>query len=165
MLAYLADIFGHLNKLNTKLQGKNENILLSTNKIRGFMGKLVLWQEALERGSMDMFPLASAAPRTDSELAVITAHLETLKERFECYFPNVDEIEKYDWIRDPFNEESTEKLTMKEREECAELCMDRTLKLKHTQLPLDQFWLTCASEYPTISGNAIKQLLLFPTTY
>ena len=49
-LAYLADIFGHLNELNAKLQGRNENILLSTDKIRGFMGKLILWQEAFGTG-------------------------------------------------------------------------------------------------------------------
>ena len=52
---------------------------------------------------------------------------------FSRYFPNVDEIEKYDWIRGPFDEELTENLSMKEREECAELCMGCTLKLKYTQ--------------------------------
>lgn len=77
-------------------------------------------------------------------------------------------IEDNDWIRDPFNQESessNEKLTMKEREESAELRADRTLKLKFSELTLDQFWLVCASEYPTISHHAIDQLLHFPTTY
>ena len=121
-LAYLADIFGHLNELNAKLQGRNENILSSTDKIRGFMGKLTLWREALEQGSMNMFPLASAAPQAASERAIYAEHLQTLKERFERYFPRVADIEDND--RDPFNQESessTEKLTMMEREESAEL--------------------------------------------
>ncbi|KAL7385184.1 hypothetical protein ABVT39_017197 [Epinephelus coioides] len=140
--------------------------LCTDDKIRGFMGKLILWREALEQGSMDMFPLASAAPQAARERAVYAEHLKTLKERFECYFPRVANIEDYDWIRDPFNQESsTEKLTMKEREECAELRVDRTLKLKFSELPLDQFWLASASEYPNISHHAIEQLLLFPTTY
>ncbi|XP_010778516.1 zinc finger BED domain-containing protein 5-like [Notothenia coriiceps] len=165
-LAYLADIFGHLNELNAKLQGRNENILSSTDKIRGFMGKLLLWQEALEQGSMDMFPLTSAAPQAAKERAVYAEHLQTLKERFEQYFPRVADIEDYDWIQDPFHQESsTEKLSMKEREECAELRVDRTLKLKFSELPLDQFWLASASEYPSISHHAIEQLLHFPTTY
>ena len=34
-LAYLADIF-HLNELNTRMQGRNENLLTSTDKINGF---------------------------------------------------------------------------------------------------------------------------------
>ncbi|CAL8387282.1 unnamed protein product [Gadus morhua 'NCC'] len=63
--------------------------------------------------------------------ALYAEHLQTLKERFERYFPRVADIEDND--RDPFNQESessTEKLTMKEREESAELRADRTLKLK-----------------------------------
>ncbi|KRY25882.1 SCAN domain-containing protein 3, partial [Trichinella spiralis] len=35
-LAYLADIFGHMNLLNKKLQGSNENILTSSDKILRF---------------------------------------------------------------------------------------------------------------------------------
>ncbi|XP_035224815.1 zinc finger BED domain-containing protein 5-like [Stegodyphus dumicola] len=31
-LAYLADIFHHLNELNTRMQGRNENLLTSTDK-------------------------------------------------------------------------------------------------------------------------------------
>ena len=108
---------------------------------------------------MNMFPLASAAPQAAIERAIYAEHLQTLKERFERYFPRVADIEDNDWIRDPFNQESessTEKLTMKEREESAELRADRTLKLKFSELTLDQFWLVCASEYPsptTLSTN------------
>ena len=111
---------------------------------------------------MEMFPLAQAA----RERALFAEHLQKLKDRFECYFPHVADIEDFDWIRDPFNQESsTEKLILREREECAELRMDRTMKLKFSELPLDQFWLASTSEYPTISRHAIEQLLLFPTTY
>ena len=121
-LAYLEDIFGHLNELNAKFQGRNENILSSTDKIGGFMGKLILWSEALEQDSMHMFPLPSAAPQAVRERAVYAEHLQTLEERFERYFPCVADIEDYDWIRDSFRRESsTEKLTTNEREECAEL--------------------------------------------
>ena len=35
-LAYLADMFYHLNELNTRMQGRNKNLLTSTNKITGF---------------------------------------------------------------------------------------------------------------------------------
>lgn len=35
-LAYLADICHHLNELNTRMQGRNENLLTSTDKINGF---------------------------------------------------------------------------------------------------------------------------------
>ena len=35
-LAYLADVFGHLNMLNTKMQGKNESVLTSRDKMVHF---------------------------------------------------------------------------------------------------------------------------------
>ncbi|KAJ4926707.1 hypothetical protein JOQ06_014455, partial [Pogonophryne albipinna] len=143
-------------KVISRLYELREELLEFSHKIRGFMGKLILWREAWEQGSMDMFPLASAAPQAARERALYAEHLQTLKERFERYFPRVADIEDYDWIRDPFHQEySTEKLTMKEREECAELRVDRTLKLKFSELPLDQFLLASASEYPSISHHAI----------
>ena len=86
------------------------------------MGKLILWQEALEQGCMEMFPLASAAPQAARDRALFAEHLQTLKERFERYFPRVADIKDFDCIRAPFNQESsTEKLILREREECAEL--------------------------------------------
>lgn len=125
-----------------------------------FMGKLILWREALEQCSMDMFPLAPTEPQAASDRAVYAEHLKTLKERRECYFPCAANIKDYDWIRDPFKQESkssTEKLMMKEREENSELCMDSRLKERFCELTLDQFWLVCASEYSIISHHAIDQ--------
>jgi hypothetical protein len=42
-LAYLLDIFCHLNELNRKMQGKDETIFSTTDKIEGFRGKLKLF--------------------------------------------------------------------------------------------------------------------------
>ena len=55
-LAYLADIFEHLNKLNIKMQGKNENILTCSDKLKGFKEKIVLWKNEFIQGSLEMFP-------------------------------------------------------------------------------------------------------------
>jgi len=35
----MADIFEHLNKLNIKMQGKNENILKCSDKLKGLKEK------------------------------------------------------------------------------------------------------------------------------
>ena len=56
-LAYLADIFHHLNELNTRMQGQNENLLTSTDKINGFCSKVHLWQQHVESANLDMFAL------------------------------------------------------------------------------------------------------------
>lgn len=39
---YLTDIFTHLNSLNTSIQGKNENILSSTDKLISFQKKITI---------------------------------------------------------------------------------------------------------------------------
>ena len=44
-LAHMADIFQHLNELNTRMQGRNENLLTNTDKINGFRSKVQLWQQ------------------------------------------------------------------------------------------------------------------------
>ncbi len=41
-LAYLADIYQHLHNLNTSMQGMNENILTSTDKLLTFKNKLAV---------------------------------------------------------------------------------------------------------------------------
>jgi len=54
-LSYLSDIFSALNELNRKLQGKGSNILLQSDKIRAFVGKLELWKNRAERRSFPSF--------------------------------------------------------------------------------------------------------------
>jgi len=43
--AKLADIFNHLNELNTRMQGRNENLLTSTDNINRFRSKVQLWRQ------------------------------------------------------------------------------------------------------------------------
>ena len=56
-LAYLADIFGHLNELNRKLQGMDSNIIVQRDKIAAFIAKLELWKGKIQSGrSVVAFP-------------------------------------------------------------------------------------------------------------
>ncbi|XP_025407111.1 zinc finger BED domain-containing protein 5-like [Sipha flava] len=43
-LSFLTDLFEHLNKLNSSIQGRNENMLTSSDKIMAFIEKLNLWK-------------------------------------------------------------------------------------------------------------------------
>ena len=52
----MADVFEHMNELNVKMQGINENILTGSDKLHGFQQKLQLWQYELGLGSLEMFP-------------------------------------------------------------------------------------------------------------
>ncbi|KAJ4932883.1 hypothetical protein JOQ06_029722, partial [Pogonophryne albipinna] len=167
-LAYLADIFSHLNDLNIRMQGKNENILTATDKLNDFRSKLRVWQNKVAKKNIEMFPLTSSDPahKTAFDLQVVAAHLRVLEERFASYFPPMNE--DFDWLRDPFNPLSlisATSLNSRAQDELAELSMDRSLKLKHGELRLDVFWLLVGHEYPSLSESAIKVLLQFPTSY
>ena len=55
----MAAISHHLNELNTRMQGRNENLLTSTDKINGFRSKVQLWQQHVKTGNYEMFPLSN----------------------------------------------------------------------------------------------------------
>ena len=55
-LAFLADIFGHLNHLNSSMQGENESIPSSTDKLHGFKDKLNMWKRHVLQKNLEMFP-------------------------------------------------------------------------------------------------------------
>ena len=55
--------------------------------------------------------------------------------------------------------------TLIEEEELASISSDRTLKLKHSELSLDAFWLLVEKKYPAIAQKALRLLLLFSTSY
>ena len=45
-LTYLTHIFGHLNLLNTNMQGRNETLLTTTDKLYGFLLRLSCGKQA-----------------------------------------------------------------------------------------------------------------------
>lgn len=164
-LAYLSDIFVHLNELNRKMQGRNENILTSMDKIQGFINKLNLWIQTIENGSCEMFP--TVWPLADDNkvlMDLIKEHLVLLQQNFKKYFG--ESVEDFDWVRDPFIMDSKHlPNNLGLQEELADLKADRTLKLKFFEVPLETFWLSISSEYPAISEMAVNVLLPFSTTY
>ena len=87
-LAYLVDIFYHLNELNTRMQDRNKNLLTSTDKINGFCLKLHLWQYHEEIGNREMFPLTQKQQNADTAVLreIISKHLKTLEDQLLFYF-------------------------------------------------------------------------------
>ncbi|CAG4988636.1 unnamed protein product [Parnassius apollo] len=102
-LAYLTDIFAHLNELNRKMQGRNSNILTSSDKIESFRAKLELWISLATNGNNEMFPNVIAADIEQKVQALIVKHLKLLAEKMNFYFPKRD-LQPMDWVRNPFSE-------------------------------------------------------------
>ena len=55
-LAYFTDIFHELNLLNSGMQGRNENILSSTDKINAFQKKVTIWKKRIAAKNLEIFP-------------------------------------------------------------------------------------------------------------
>ena len=117
-----------------------------------------------------MFPrLAKFAEDSVLPAAVqklVLTHLEHLQTKIDLYFADID-VASYDWIRNPYSPYVTEnaQLSPTEEDELADLRNDRTVKLKHAEIPLDLFWISTAKEYSQISTRALRILLQFSTSY
>ena len=135
-LAYLVDIFDHLNNVNSKIQGKNETLLTSTNKMKALREKLKLWSL---RVANENFGMLSHFPEMKSKEVV--SHLKSLEEKIEKYFPSLS-TENYMWIRNPFLPlDSHVVLNLKEEEELIDIRNDGNNELLHKQMPLGKFWI------------------------
>ncbi|XP_042223024.1 zinc finger BED domain-containing protein 5-like [Homarus americanus] len=108
-LAYLADIFEQLNRLNLKLQGKERKVFHLIDCLHAFLVKLQNWQRKVDAGNVAMFENLSTVPveiedhLLDPSLKTeITQHLKSLKSELKRYFPEFEE-EEGKLVRNPFS--------------------------------------------------------------
>ena len=93
-LAYLADVFVTLNVLNRQLQGPDTTLILHTNAIKAFLGKLALWERKVERGNVGtlqrLTEVIGEEPRVEELQQEIKEHLSSFQEEFRNYFHEID---------------------------------------------------------------------------
>ena len=101
------------------MQGRNENLLTSKDKINGFCSKVQLWQQYVETGNLEMFPLANKCQdfNTAGLCETIVKYFKSLEEKMSFYFLSAS-TECLDWVRDPFSSASAvgKDITLKEQE-------------------------------------------------
>ena len=92
-LTYLVNIFYPLNELNTQIQGRNENLLTSTDKINEFCLKLHLWQQHKEFSNLEMFSLTQKQQNANNAILreIISKYLKTLEDKLSFYFLSASE--------------------------------------------------------------------------
>jgi hypothetical protein len=102
VLAYMAEIFNHLNSLNLSMQGGGITIFNVKGKIEAMM-----WARRLSKRNFDAFQnMKTSLESADEELSnevleFFTQHLQDLRCSFREYFSPRDESKN--WINDPFN--------------------------------------------------------------
>ena len=163
-LAYLADIFEHLNKLNTNMQGKRENVLTSVDKICAVRDNITIWIRKVKESNFESFPKTAECELKNDISLLIIDHLILLQNKTNNYFPNL-EIQDYDWIRNSFISTDKGNLSLVEEEELAEIKNDRSLFIMYKESDLDRFWVCVSGIHLNIGNKALKILLQFSTTY
>lgn len=170
-LAYLVDIFTMLNNLNLSMQGKNFDIFDQSKKIASFKKKIIIYKKKVEVGNIDMFFVLSEFLEEDDSVnvndikTIISLHLNQISIALNSYFPK-DIRDDFKWIENPFTV-SIEELNFNTliETQIIDLSCDKTYEHKFKNETLVDFWCAVYNEYPELSINAIKKLLLFPTTY
>ena len=162
-LAYLADIFEHLNKLNTSKQGKRENVLTSVGKICAIKDKITIWIRKVKESNFESFSKTAECELKNDISLLIIDHLILLQNKINNYFPNL-EIQDYDWIRNLFISTDTRNLSLVEEEELAEIKNDRSLFIMYKESDLNRFWV-CVSRIHLNIGNKALKILQFSKTY
>ena len=79
-MEYLTEIFGQLNIVNSSIQGRNENILTSTDKLVSLKRKIVIWKNRAKFGEFGMYPTMRTNCTKEMIPIVVenlTAHEET----------------------------------------------------------------------------------------
>lgn len=171
-LAYLADIFAKLNILNKSLQKGNANILAWNEKVQGFTKKLSLWEAALNKPDLTIFPnLLNMVKKIEcekipQELTTCSVnHLSPLKDKFHKYF--FEDLEAFHWIKQPFQPmKEISSMSLAEQEELIDLQCDEFLKATfEAENSLTRFWISVKEECPKLFQKAIEILIPFATTY
>ncbi|XP_054992094.1 protein FAM200A [Sorex araneus] len=180
-LAYLCDVFGILEELSLKLQGRNSNIFQYLEHILGFQKTLLLWQARLQgpHPSYYMFPtlLQHVEENVIHEACLqeikseVLRHLASLSQTFGHYFPEEKfaPLKENIWMKDPFAFQAPESiielnLVPGEENELLQLSSSFTLKNYYKTLSLSAFWIKIQDDYPLLSRKSVLLLLPFTTT-
>ncbi|CAM1154805.1 Uncharacterised protein g11414 [Pycnogonum litorale] len=173
-LAFLADMFSHLNELNRKLQGADSDIIGHRDKVNAFVSKLRLWRGKFETGrSATAFPTLARISETAGGFSDVLKneaiiHLNRLLDEFQRYFPDFkSDNPKIQFTRDPFSfrvdnfPEEAEDI----EEQFLDLVNDSAAKAVFKEKNLNAFWATMYGLYPRVAVAALRLLVAFPSTY
>ena len=140
-LAYLSDIFAHLNETNISLQGNKVTYFKAQSKIIALQRKLKLWNDCILEGKYECFEhlceylLANQLSLHIDIKVTIFVHLSTMVELTGKYF--ISNTKNFLWIQDPFlDSQNTQELSLREREQLIDISTNYELKAKSKESEL-----------------------------
>lgn len=163
-LAYLTDIFGHLNDLNLQLQGQHLTVIDARDKMTAFRSKLGLWSSLVDTNDFSAFPLLNEADPTHSIKQCVSTHLRRLWKKLRFYFPKLDN-DNLNWVINPFEFDIPNYYQLRMKEEIIDLRNHSVLKCTFSTKTLYDFWIEAKITAPMLSGKALGIFIHFASTY
>ncbi|XP_076320060.1 protein FAM200A-like [Tachypleus tridentatus] len=170
-VAYLADIFDQLNKLNLKLQGRVTHVLLFQDSLWAFVSKLQNWRQKTNLGNIAMFEkLCGVMDESQIQLDQflkdeITEHLQSLEKEVKHYFPELSQ-EQEALVRNPFcTELDVSSIPDDIQDEFLDLRNDSSARDLFKVKSVTLFWCAMYQSYSKVSMIALRVLVPFASTY
>jgi hypothetical protein len=183
-IAFLTDVFQHMNSLNLKLQGRGKLVSQLFSEIRGFSRKIDLFTEDIS-GERLHFPLLQSVCESNEDIDIteFSDFMDKLKLEFQKRFTDFKKIENVvQLLNNSFSLEPNGVWTSEASDifksnkavlqmEIIEYQEDSVLKDIFSKVPdtleCDQFWIKYVSEkkYPELKTLAIKLCTMFGSTY
>ena len=84
------------------MQGRQETIISSTNKMKDFKRKLSSWTSAVQKGDLSNFLHLAVDNDLGKLKDRICDHLSRLQEAIDTYFPSISTM-NVNWVVSPFD--------------------------------------------------------------
>lgn len=176
-VAFLADIFSHLNTLNLQLQGNGKCVVDMVERLDAFGNKLGLFHTDLVSGKLLHFnslKTVGMSKVTDNMKDFIIQLKQNFSDRFDDFAIPRDVME---FVRDPFTinpggefSANVQKLMLLNEAavQCQLVDIQASSEMKAALRgaeSLTTFWLACPQEYDALKTLAMYVLTMFGSTY
>lgn len=165
--AFFTDLLSHMNKLNTRLQGKNQFLDELWAHLKAFKLQLKLFSSCIEKNDLTHFPkLSSISPLSDETSNRFAQHLKRLFEEFEKRFQDFKKIEpSLNIFSMPFNVNVDEVPAHLQLELIEMQCNTHLKQLFLNTTKLEFYKSLSKAQYPNIVAHAQKIMAMFATSY
>lgn len=176
-VAFLSDIFAHLNALNLQLQGRGKCVVDMVERLGAFRTKLDLfYADLVPRKLLHFTSLKTVGMRrvTDGMKDFIVQLRQNFSDRFNDFAIPRDVM---DFVRDPFTvnpggefSANVQKLIVLDEAtvQCQLIDIQASSQMKAALRDaenLTTFWLACPQEYDALKALAMYVLTMFGSTY
>lgn len=164
--AFFTDIFSHINKLNLKLQGRNQLIHDTWGHIRGFKLQLNLFSKQLLKKDFTHFPRLKSIAVTEDKVKSYEKNVKCLHEEYERRFQDFKVIEQdLEIFSMPFNLDC-ESVKPELQLELIELQCNTELKQLFLNVSKIEFYKALSkTTFPNLKSHAQKIISMYSSSY